>query len=197
MTLMTETTIVDADTWQIPHAHEYATAARVRWLSGGRPVQPRISGTNNQSRVKRMVSLVDQLKDAHVDQVLNLFGPVYTSYLLPHLSKILNWTSMATATVALNCCPAARRPSRHIRARAGSTRKVGGLDAPIELENGKATSGPDLSINVNGMQLPNPFVIGSGPPGTYTRAPIASGSYAKHRLNSIRVRNFQERTIEL
>ncbi|MBR56982.1 MAG: NAD-dependent dihydropyrimidine dehydrogenase subunit PreA [Myxococcales bacterium] len=24
----------------------------------------------------------------------------------------------------------------------------------------------DLSINVNGMQLPNPFVIGSGPPGT-------------------------------
>lgn len=25
---------------------------------------------------------------------------------------------------------------------------------------------PDLSVNVNGLQLPNPFVIGSGPPGT-------------------------------
>lgn len=28
------------------------------------------------------------------------------------------------------------------------------------------TSGPDLSTTVNGVTLPNPFVIGSGPPGT-------------------------------
>ena len=27
----------------------------------------------------------------------------------------------------------------------------------------------DLSINVNGMQFANPFVIGSGPPGTNYR----------------------------
>jgi dihydropyrimidine dehydrogenase (NADP+) len=27
-------------------------------------------------------------------------------------------------------------------------------------------SGPDLSVVVNGLRLPNPFVIGSGPPGT-------------------------------
>lgn len=27
------------------------------------------------------------------------------------------------------------------------------------------TSGPDLSVEVNGLKLPNPFVIGSGPPG--------------------------------
>lgn len=27
-------------------------------------------------------------------------------------------------------------------------------------------SGPDLSVTVNGLKLPNPFVIGSGPPGT-------------------------------
>ena len=27
-------------------------------------------------------------------------------------------------------------------------------------------SGPDLSVEVNGLRLPNPFVIGSGPPGT-------------------------------
>lgn len=25
---------------------------------------------------------------------------------------------------------------------------------------------PDLSVTVNGLQMPNPFVIGSGPPGT-------------------------------
>lgn len=25
---------------------------------------------------------------------------------------------------------------------------------------------PDLSVSVNGLQMPNPFVIGSGPPGT-------------------------------
>lgn len=28
------------------------------------------------------------------------------------------------------------------------------------------TSGPDLSVEVNGLRLPNPFVVGSGPPGT-------------------------------
>eukprot|EP00798_Chlamydomonas_sp_ICE-L_P012666 gene12666-15898_t len=36
----------------------------------------------------------------------------------------------------------------------------------IELKNGAVTSGPDLSVTVNGLKLPNPFVIGSGPPGT-------------------------------
>ncbi|KAG2653851.1 dihydropyrimidine dehydrogenase (NADP(+)), chloroplastic-like [Panicum virgatum] len=29
-----------------------------------------------------------------------------------------------------------------------------------------ATGEPDLSVRVNGLQMPNPFVIGSGPPGT-------------------------------
>ncbi|KAK3265566.1 Dihydropyrimidine dehydrogenase [NADP(+)] [Cymbomonas tetramitiformis] len=36
----------------------------------------------------------------------------------------------------------------------------------IELVNGKVTSGPDLSVTVDGLHMPNPFVIGSGPPGT-------------------------------
>ena len=31
-------------------------------------------------------------------------------------------------------------------------------------ENGIAE--PDLSVTVNGLRMPNPFVIGSGPPGT-------------------------------
>ncbi|GAQ80240.1 Dihydropyrimidine dehydrogenase [Klebsormidium nitens] len=34
------------------------------------------------------------------------------------------------------------------------------------LKDGKAVDGPDLSVKVNGITFPNPFVIGSGPPGT-------------------------------
>jgi hypothetical protein len=30
----------------------------------------------------------------------------------------------------------------------------------------QVTSGPDLSVTVDGIHFPNPFVIGSGPPGT-------------------------------
>ncbi|KAK2078999.1 Dihydropyrimidine dehydrogenase [NADP(+)] [Prototheca wickerhamii] len=33
-------------------------------------------------------------------------------------------------------------------------------------KDGRVTEGPDLSVTVNGMTLPNPFVIASGPPGT-------------------------------
>ena len=36
---------------------------------------------------------------------------------------------------------------------------------PCPQRNGAVTSGPDLSVEVNGLKLPNPFVIGSGPPG--------------------------------
>eukprot|EP00239_Pterosperma_sp_CCMP1384_P007213 CAMPEP_0197848986 /NCGR_PEP_ID=MMETSP1438-20131217/10578_1 /TAXON_ID=1461541 /ORGANISM="Pterosperma sp., Strain CCMP1384" /LENGTH=438 /DNA_ID=CAMNT_0043461475 /DNA_START=96 /DNA_END=1412 /DNA_ORIENTATION=- len=36
----------------------------------------------------------------------------------------------------------------------------------IELVNGAVTSGPSLAVEVNGLKMPNPFVIGSGPPGT-------------------------------
>jgi dihydropyrimidine dehydrogenase (NADP+) len=33
--------------------------------------------------------------------------------------------------------------------------------------NGSGGAGePDLSVTVNGLKMPNPFVIGSGPPGT-------------------------------
>ncbi|KAK4410729.1 Dihydropyrimidine dehydrogenase (NADP(+)), chloroplastic [Sesamum angolense] len=30
----------------------------------------------------------------------------------------------------------------------------------------QADAEPDLSVTVNGLKMPNPFVIGSGPPGT-------------------------------
>ena len=36
----------------------------------------------------------------------------------------------------------------------------------VELIDGKPASGPDLSCTVDGVYFPNPFVIGSGPPGT-------------------------------
>lgn len=39
-------------------------------------------------------------------------------------------------------------------------------DPVIELVNGRPRDGPDLSVKLNGLTLPNPFVIGSGPPGT-------------------------------
>lgn len=34
------------------------------------------------------------------------------------------------------------------------------------LAAGEAQAEPDLSVTVNGLHMPNPFVIGSGPPGT-------------------------------
>jgi dihydropyrimidine dehydrogenase (NADP+) len=40
------------------------------------------------------------------------------------------------------------------------------LDAPIALRDGAPLTGPSLAVTVNGLTLPNPFVIGSGPPGT-------------------------------
>lgn len=32
--------------------------------------------------------------------------------------------------------------------------------------NQNQSAEPDLSVTVNGLKMPNPFVIGSGPPGT-------------------------------
>lgn len=29
-------------------------------------------------------------------------------------------------------------------------------------ENGKAVTGPDMTVKLNGLTMPNPFVIGSG-----------------------------------
>ncbi|KAK0587773.1 hypothetical protein LWI29_028714 [Acer saccharum] len=36
----------------------------------------------------------------------------------------------------------------------------------VASESSKAAAEPDLSVTVNGLHMPNPFVIGSGPPGT-------------------------------
>ncbi|CAM6087124.1 unnamed protein product [Calypogeia fissa] len=48
-----------------------------------------------------------------------------------------------------------------------SSRGRGATGAPRCEGNGAGVAeGPDLSVTVNGLHLPNPFVIGSGPPGT-------------------------------
>ena len=39
-------------------------------------------------------------------------------------------------------------------------------EAELDPKTGRVLSGPDVSVNVDGMSMPNPFVIGSGPPGT-------------------------------
>ncbi|GLI69152.1 hypothetical protein VaNZ11_013709 [Volvox africanus] len=66
--------------------------------------------------------------------------------------------------------PCARKPHKYVVSRAETKTGVGAsgftLDEPVELVDGRVTSGPDLSVEVNGMKLPNPFIIGSGPPGT-------------------------------
>ena len=65
---------------------------------------------------------------------------------------------------------AAQRASRISRGRVHQPLRVvaRGLDGRpwVELKDGVPTSGPDLSFTVNGLKFPNPFVIGSGPPGT-------------------------------
>ena len=65
---------------------------------------------------------------------------------------------------------AAQRASRISRGRVHQPLRVvaRGLDGRpwVELKDGVPTSGPDLSVTVNGLKFPNPFVIGSGPPGT-------------------------------
>lgn len=47
-----------------------------------------------------------------------------------------------------------------------SSRFSGVQDPGVPLIDGRVADGPDLSVKVNGLNLPNPFVIGSGPPGT-------------------------------
>ncbi|GMH36184.1 hypothetical protein BSKO_04052 [Bryopsis sp. KO-2023] len=47
--------------------------------------------------------------------------------------------------------------------------RMGGAVGPepvANLDNGAVVEGPDLSVTVDGLKLPNPFITGSGPPGT-------------------------------
>lgn len=54
----------------------------------------------------------------------------------------------------------AARPSRRASRGLGVNRVGFRISAQAE------AAGPDLSVTVNGLKMPNPFVIGSGPPGT-------------------------------
>ena len=52
--------------------------------------------------------------------------------------------------------------------------------------DGRVTSGPDLSIEVNGLKLPNPFVIGSGAQQKHLLLRV------RHRTACISVAPFEE-----
>lgn len=60
-------------------------------------------------------------------------------------------------------CSSGRRVLPPAHARLGGA--VAGEPNAV-LRHGAVVEGPDLSVTVNGLELPNPFVIASGPPGT-------------------------------
>ncbi|KAF8775936.1 hypothetical protein HU200_004071 [Digitaria exilis] len=64
--------------------------------------------------------------------------------------------------MTLRASPAAASPLQR-RAMPGRQRAATSVRATA---SASAAGEPDLSVRVNGLQMPNPFVIGSGPPGT-------------------------------
>lgn len=55
-----------------------------------------------------------------------------------------------------------RRARRHVAAAAPPKEGSSRLEPAIELRNGAVVEGPSLACTVNGLHLPNPFIIGSG-----------------------------------
>ncbi|WVZ73752.1 hypothetical protein U9M48_022029 [Paspalum notatum var. saurae] len=64
--------------------------------------------------------------------------------------------TLQSASPAAAASPLHRRRLLPVRQRA----------TPVRAAAASAAGEPDLSVRVNGLQMPNPFVIGSGPPGT-------------------------------
>eukprot|EP01025_Chloroclados_australasicus_P046376 TRINITY_DN5116_c0_g3_i2.p1 TRINITY_DN5116_c0_g3~~TRINITY_DN5116_c0_g3_i2.p1 ORF type:complete len:503 (+),score=57.04 TRINITY_DN5116_c0_g3_i2:203-1510(+) len=66
------------------------------------------------------------------------------------------------------CIPTPKTSKKIVRQKSKVSAKLDLLkNEPIaELKDGKAISGPDLSVEMCGLWFPNPFVIASGPPGT-------------------------------
>ncbi|CAO2040757.1 unnamed protein product [Urochloa humidicola] len=60
--------------------------------------------------------------------------------------------------MTLRASPAAASPLQR--------RRLPGRQRATSVRAAAAAGEPDLSVRVNGLQMPNPFVIGSGPPGT-------------------------------
>lgn len=62
------------------------------------------------------------------------------------------------------------RPSQFLRCRFSRLSATNGRtplgEQEAKLISGVPVEGPDLSTTVNGLKLPNPFIIASGPPGT-------------------------------
>ncbi|CAM0944292.1 unnamed protein product [Alopecurus aequalis] len=66
-------------------------------------------------------------------------------------------------SLTLRASPSTATPLLRLPGRRASCVRVSASAA----SNGSSAAGePDLSVRVNGLKMPNPFVIGSGPPGT-------------------------------
>ena len=65
-------------------------------------------------------------------------------------------------------------------------------DPAIKLDNGAVVSGPSLAVEVNGLKMPNPFVIGSGPPGTNYQASAAHRPHSRTDLTAAAARGAQQ-----
>ena len=90
-------------------------------------------------------------------------------------SVVPRWSSGGTGTRTSPTTAVLRghdgdRRRHHLNSRSHPLRVVAqrGLEGRprVDLVNGVPVTGPDLSVTVNGLRFPNPFVIGSGPPGT-------------------------------
>mmetsp|Transcript_36981 Transcript_36981/g.104385 ORF Transcript_36981/g.104385 Transcript_36981/m.104385 type:complete len:431 (-) Transcript_36981:252-1544(-) len=76
-------------------------------------------------------------------------------------------TNLRTAPLArVARCTPVRLARRRLAPQWVAQAAGNGSSHAIELVNGAVTSGPSLAVESNGLKMPNPFVIGSGPPGT-------------------------------
>jgi dihydropyrimidine dehydrogenase (NADP+) len=60
-------------------------------------------------------------------------------------------------SLTLRASPSTAAPLRRVPGR---------RHAAVSVRASAGAGEPDLSVRVNGLKMPNPFVIGSGPPGT-------------------------------
>ena len=80
-----------------------------------------------------------------------------------HQTKIALWLSRPGGKAEWrHCTEASRQPGEDQGVCAQQDTVSPQLTGLGLQENGKAVSGPDLTVKLNGLTMPNPFVIGSG-----------------------------------
>ncbi|GJP45192.1 hypothetical protein CLOM_g4612 [Closterium sp. NIES-68] len=81
-------------------------------------------------------------------------------------TKALSSAHNLSPAMNFKTAPLSRSRGRRNSAVIASATDGASATRAAKLVNGRVQDGPDLSVEVNGLQLPNPFVIASGPPGT-------------------------------